>query len=122
MTADKIVVISDGKVVEQGTHMDLLALKGHYHALVSAQQLNIADGMENEDEESEGQSYETYNMKCKRHCIVPWGAILYLHSDDCIPLLPKSPISFSSLWGFYNFIASMFPYSCYQSFSLLSSN
>jgi ABC-type multidrug transport system ATPase subunit len=58
MTADKIVVISDGKVVEQGTHAELLALEGHYHALVNAQQLNTVDEMENEDEESEGQSYE----------------------------------------------------------------
>jgi ABC-type transport system involved in cytochrome bd biosynthesis fused ATPase/permease subunit len=49
------VVISDGKVVEQGTHMDLLALKGHYHALVNAQQLNTIDEMENKNEEnSEG--------------------------------------------------------------------
>ncbi|XP_033609713.1 ATP-dependent translocase ABCB1 isoform X3 [Cryptotermes secundus] len=54
MTADKIVVISNGKVVEQGTHKELLSLKGHYHALVSAQQLNIVDDMENENEESEG--------------------------------------------------------------------
>jgi ABC-type transport system involved in cytochrome bd biosynthesis fused ATPase/permease subunit len=54
MTADKIVVISNGKVVEQGTHMDLLALKGHYHALVNAQQLDTVDEMENENEESEG--------------------------------------------------------------------
>lgn len=50
-TADKIVVISDGKVVEQGTHEELLALKGHYHALVTAQQLNKIDEMENENEE-----------------------------------------------------------------------
>lgn len=58
-TADKIVVISNGKVVEQGTHMDLLDLRGHYHALVNAQQLNAIDEIENENEDkSEGQSYE----------------------------------------------------------------
>lgn len=55
-TADKIVVISNGKVVEQGTHVELLALKGHYHALVTAQQLNTINEMENENkEESEDQ-------------------------------------------------------------------
>lgn len=51
------MVISNGKVVEQGTHTDLMALKGHYHALVNAQQLNTVDEMENgHEEESEGQS------------------------------------------------------------------
>lgn len=30
---DKIVVMADGKIVEQGTHTELLALQGHYCAL-----------------------------------------------------------------------------------------
>lgn len=49
------MVISNGKVVEQGTHEELLAQKGHYHALVTAQHLNTIDEMENGNEkESEG--------------------------------------------------------------------
>jgi ABC-type multidrug transport system ATPase subunit len=70
-TADKIVVISKGKVVEQGTHVELLALKGHYNALVNAQQLNTIDEMEYEDKEkSEGQSYEALcNVRSKSYCI-----------------------------------------------------
>ena len=35
--ADKIVVVDDGIVVEQGKHSDLLALKGHYYQLWQAQ-------------------------------------------------------------------------------------
>ncbi|XP_068091617.1 ATP-dependent translocase ABCB1 isoform X2 [Hyperolius riggenbachi] len=35
--ADKIAVIQNGKVVEQGTHQQLLQLKGFYHSLVSIQ-------------------------------------------------------------------------------------
>ncbi|NXH93162.1 MDR1 protein, partial [Edolisoma coerulescens] len=35
-TADIIVVIQNGKVVEQGTHSQLLAKEGHYYALVNA--------------------------------------------------------------------------------------
>nr|CAD7578382.1 unnamed protein product [Timema californicum] len=35
--ADRIVTINDGKVVEQGTHEELIALKGHYYKLVMAQ-------------------------------------------------------------------------------------
>jgi ABC-type bacteriocin/lantibiotic exporter with double-glycine peptidase domain len=35
--ADLIVVVADGAVVEQGTHRELLALGGHYAALLSGQ-------------------------------------------------------------------------------------
>ncbi|NXG79455.1 MDR1 protein, partial [Baryphthengus martii] len=35
--ADKIAVIQNGKVVEQGTHQQLLAAKGIYHSLVNVQ-------------------------------------------------------------------------------------
>lgn len=60
------MVISDGKVVEQGTHVDLLAMKGHYHALVNAQQLNTIDEMEYEnEEEAEGESYDALCNRCK---------------------------------------------------------
>nr|CAD7263823.1 unnamed protein product [Timema shepardi] len=36
-SADRIVTINDGKVAEQGTHEELIALKGHYYKLVMAQ-------------------------------------------------------------------------------------
>ncbi|CAB3362047.1 Hypothetical predicted protein [Cloeon dipterum] len=35
--ADKIVVLSGGYVVEEGTHNELMKLHGHYHELVTAQ-------------------------------------------------------------------------------------
>lgn len=35
--ANKIVVISAGKVVEQGTHDELMALKSEYYSLVTTQ-------------------------------------------------------------------------------------
>ncbi|PVW14707.1 ABC transporter ATP-binding protein [Marixanthomonas spongiae] len=37
--ADKIVVLSKGKIVEQGKHQELLAKKGVYHSLVEMQSL-----------------------------------------------------------------------------------
>ncbi|XP_077998882.1 ATP-dependent translocase ABCB1-like isoform X2 [Glandiceps talaboti] len=37
--ADQILVIEDGRVVEQGTHQQLLAMKGAYSTLVSGQRL-----------------------------------------------------------------------------------
>ncbi|XP_074719175.1 ATP-binding cassette sub-family B member 5 isoform X2 [Strix uralensis] len=39
-TADIIAVIHNGRVVEQGTHSQLLAKEGHYYALVNAQVSN----------------------------------------------------------------------------------
>jgi ATP-binding cassette subfamily B protein len=37
--ADQIVYLKDGRIVEQGTHEDLLALEGHYHRLYQRQLL-----------------------------------------------------------------------------------
>ena len=36
-TADRILVIEKGKIIESGTHGELLAAKGHYHALYTHQ-------------------------------------------------------------------------------------
>lgn len=46
--ADLIVVIDQGKVVEKGSHKDLMTIKGHYFKLVTAQ---IYPGDEEEDKE-----------------------------------------------------------------------
>lgn len=36
-TADRILVIEDGRIVESGTHAELIAVKGHYHSLYTRQ-------------------------------------------------------------------------------------
>jgi ATP-binding cassette, subfamily B, bacterial len=36
--ADLILVMDKGRLVEQGTHAELMALRGHYFGLVSAQE------------------------------------------------------------------------------------
>ena len=35
--ADLILVVNDGKIVEQGTHKELLKAKGHYYRLYTRQ-------------------------------------------------------------------------------------
>ncbi|WP_026884004.1 ABC transporter ATP-binding protein [Clostridium akagii] len=42
--ADKIMVISDGKIGEAGTHAELLKLKGHYYDLYMAQYKFLSQG------------------------------------------------------------------------------
>lgn len=39
--ADVIVVMDSGKVIEQGTHEELIALKGHYYYLYQQQEMNF---------------------------------------------------------------------------------
>lgn len=41
--ADKIVVMSQGKIIEQGSHNELLKKKGAYHSLVTAQAIATVD-------------------------------------------------------------------------------
>ena len=37
--ADAVAVVAGGRVVEQGTHWELVEAKGHYAALVASQML-----------------------------------------------------------------------------------
>ena len=48
-SADHIVVMNQGEVVEQGTHQELLQLDGQYASLVKAQHLGDVNGHSAED-------------------------------------------------------------------------
>ncbi|MBY8856004.1 ABC transporter ATP-binding protein/permease [Nocardia sp. CA2R105] len=47
--ADLIIVMESGRIVEQGTHTQLLAARGHYHKLYSAQFAGAATDQDLED-------------------------------------------------------------------------
>lgn len=52
-TASKIIVLMDGKVIEQGTHNELMALNGHYFKLFSTQAKRyITDTKEDSENEN----------------------------------------------------------------------
>ena len=43
MHADKIIVLENGKIVEEGTHDELMANRGWYHSLFLEQQMTKED-------------------------------------------------------------------------------
>ena len=46
-----IVVLQEGRVAERGTHDELMAMRGIYHALVHTQTKEMDELVENEEEE-----------------------------------------------------------------------
>ncbi|XP_026849432.1 multidrug resistance protein homolog 65 [Drosophila persimilis] len=50
--ADKIVFIQDGKVLEEGSHDDLMALESAYYRMVRAGDIHMPDELQTEDEET----------------------------------------------------------------------
>lgn len=49
--ADRIVVMSKGQTIEEGTHESLIAAKGNYWRLVNAQNLNLGSNSKDEPED-----------------------------------------------------------------------
>ncbi|CAJ0959537.1 unnamed protein product, partial [Mesorhabditis belari] len=59
--AGKILVIDEGKVVEQGNHDELMEIRGIYHNLVKAQQLREENHCFEQDEENREEEEEEKN-------------------------------------------------------------
>lgn len=60
-TSDQIIVLHKGKIVERGTHGELLALKGRYHAMWEKQ--TNTERKEKERMEMEAESSETASQE-----------------------------------------------------------
>ncbi|KAM3509173.1 hypothetical protein MY11210_006428 [Beauveria gryllotalpidicola] len=61
-TADKIIVMSKGQVLETGTHSELIKMNGKYAALVRAQDLGDADASADGDSSGEGKPGEMLGL------------------------------------------------------------
>lgn len=67
--ADRILVIEDGKIAEQGTHAELLKLRGHYYRLYTQQfrhQLEVAYGVAEEIEGNDREDVTADSIMMKR--------------------------------------------------------
>lgn len=63
-TADNIVVMQQGVVIEQGTHKELVEQDGHYAAMVRAQDLNTQEGeAEIADEDDEKRLEHAFSLQ-----------------------------------------------------------
>jgi ATP-binding cassette, subfamily B, bacterial len=51
--ADRIVVIEEGKVVEEGSHDELMASGGRYKTMFELQASRFAEGLDDETDESD---------------------------------------------------------------------
>lgn len=102
--ADNIVVMFMGKIVEQGTHDDLIAANGAYARLVRAQDLNKRGISEDEDIDEEIQAALT-----RSKTQVPTGEAAKEHVEslnfDNAKLLSIFKLCFTILWERSNLTA-----------------
>lgn len=60
--ADKIVFIHEGKVLEEGSHDDLMTLEGAYYNMVKAGEINVPEPEDNLEDIDEAKSKHIYDI------------------------------------------------------------
>ncbi|XP_053957186.1 multidrug resistance protein homolog 65 [Anastrepha ludens] len=90
--ADKIVFLHEGKVFEEGSHDDLMTLKGMYYNMVRAGDINIADANEETTAEDKkinlnsiDKSFETDLINMEKNHISNEQPIIHTKSKENAP-------------------------------------
>ncbi|XP_054735740.1 multidrug resistance protein homolog 65 isoform X2 [Anastrepha obliqua] len=90
--ADKIVFLHEGKVFEEGSHDDLMTLKGMYYNMVRAGDINIADATEETTAEDKkinlnsiDKSFETDLINMEKNHISNEQPIVHTKSKENAP-------------------------------------
>ncbi|KAG5982744.1 hypothetical protein E4U55_001437 [Claviceps digitariae] len=88
--AHNIVVMSAGRIVEQGSHDDLLGKQGAYYKLVSAQNIAAADEMTAEEEERLDEEQEQLIKRLSRNSSNKNGQYVADPDDDMTTKMRRS--------------------------------
>lgn len=65
--ADRIVFIHKGQVIEDGTHNELIALKGHYYEMVKSTHHELEDDDESQSDDEDNQTLAKKHSILDRH-------------------------------------------------------
>lgn len=103
--ADKIIVMRNGEVVEEGTHTSLIALGGQYARLVQAQDLSVHDNEKTEDSDTEEGSALDQTKSLHRKESVKQGVVV----DEDDELTPKDWKKVSLVKCMYLMAKEMYP-------------
>ncbi|KAM5379595.1 hypothetical protein ACJZ2D_003943 [Fusarium nematophilum] len=91
--AHNIVVMTEGRIVEQGTHNDLLEKQGAYYKLVAAQNIAAADELTAEEQEAIDEEEETLIRKMTSE---KQGGVIADPEDDIAAKLNRTTTSKSA--------------------------
>jgi len=91
--ADMIAVVDNGKVVESGTHDELVAMKSHYFRLVEAQKRKPSETVDSSPSSSEHDSQREVDMSAPDNHITTNNAVIEFEDVHFeYPARPDAPV------------------------------